>query len=661
MKHSANKSGRSILILAAAVTAALAGTARGQTVTVYGGLTYNQTTGDGFHNAGFGPYGVPLNDNGVAIGVVDKFVGGVHKGPAGQRWDSGGSVTELATLGSDASGIIAAVPQAINLAGQIAGYSEKYVGGVDKGNRAVRWDTSGAIVELGNLGLDPGGETFSRSHAINLSGQIAGTASKYVGGVYSGTPAVRWSASGAPLELGNLGVSLDGDMNNAATAINPSGVTSGYAEKYVSGEFLGTRAVRWNASGAVLELGNLGTDPDEHTDSESVAINTAGQIAGVATKYVGGISKGPRGVRWDASGAALELGVLGTDASGNGWGYALSINNAGQTAGIVEKYQGGAFVGMRGVRWNAAGTPLELPHLGVGSNGVTHTDARWINASGQVAGSALTFSGGSFVAEHATVWNADGSVVDLNSLVSFGSGWVLTQARSISDSGWVAGLGQFDPDAGGPLDPYQRHFLISVAPANEWRNPGGGSWHTGANWSNSIAPGTASDAVFAVGTGGGYTVTVSSSTRIQNLLVPADELTVNITAGQTLAVSGAVRVGDNGTSQLTIAGSGKLELTDLHVRFGSTMTLAAGSARTLKVSSLMTSATSKLDLKDNKLIVAGGDIGTSSGSGDYDGVTGKIQSAANGGAWDGGGITTSMPDAAVGLTSLAIATADQTG
>jgi hypothetical protein len=58
-----------------------------------------------------------------------------------------------------------------------------------------------------------------------------------------------------------------------------------------------------------------------------------------------------------------------------------------------------------------------------------------------------------------------------------------------------------------------------------------------------------------------------------------------------------------------------------------------------------------LDLRDNALIVPGGDI---------EQLTARIASAYNFSAWDGDGIRTSQPDAgpALALTTLAIATAD---
>jgi hypothetical protein len=84
-------------------------------------------------------------------------------------------------------------------------------------------------------------------------------------------------------------------------------------------------------------------------------------------------------------------------------------------------------------------------------------------------------------------------------------------------------------------------------------------------------------------------------------------------------------------------------------------------AATSRVNTLIVAPGGRLDLTDNKLIVAGGDVGIFDGV-QYGGLTGHIASAYNFSAWDGDGIRTSMPDAgpAVGITTLAIATADET-
>ena len=75
------------------------------------------------------------------------------------------------------------------------------------------------------------------------------------------------------------------------------------------------------------------------------------------------------------------------------------------------------------------------------------------------------------------------------------------------------------------------------------------------------------------------------------------------------------------------------------------------------VGALSIAAGARLDLRDNKLLTttaAGNFNGTA-----YTGVQGEVQRAYNFGGWDGNGLTTSMPDAAGGITTLGVATGEQ--
>jgi autotransporter-associated beta strand protein len=93
----------------------------------------------------------------------------------------------------------------------------------------------------------------------------------------------------------------------------------------------------------------------------------------------------------------------------------------------------------------------------------------------------------------------------------------------------------------------------------------------------------------------------------------------------------------------------------VNVANGATMELASSSATpnnvVLKTPQLNVSAGGLLDVRDNKLIVTGGVVGTSNGT-TYSGLSGAIQS---------GLITTTMPDAAAGLTALGVASAADAG
>jgi autotransporter-associated beta strand protein len=82
--------------------------------------------------------------------------------------------------------------------------------------------------------------------------------------------------------------------------------------------------------------------------------------------------------------------------------------------------------------------------------------------------------------------------------------------------------------------------------------------------------------------------------------------------------------------------------------------------RVIRTPILSVTGAGRIDLTDNKLIVAGGaaSIGSAGGDGTYSGVTRLIQTGSNFGAWDGPGLVTSQGDALNGLTTLGIATAD---
>jgi hypothetical protein len=282
--------------------------------------------------------------------------------------------------------------------------------------------------------------------------------------------AVRWDASGtAATELELLGLFF----NSEGTAINNAGVVVGWVSKYdSSGEYKGNRAVRWDAWGTVVtELDNLGTGASGGTWTRANDINATGTAVGYAEKHDAGVSKGYRAVRWDASGtAATELGVLGF--SGNfdvTESYAVAINDAGAAVGYTSKYDGsGVYMGERAVRWDASGTAaIELGNLGTDASGYTETNIYAINDAGIAVGYADDYDdSGTNLGERAVFWGLNGDAVDLNTLIDPVSGWTLTQAHAISNTGWIGGSGLFDPDGAGGQESYARLFLLQLPAPN---------------------------------------------------------------------------------------------------------------------------------------------------------------------------------------------------
>jgi hypothetical protein len=83
---------------------------------------------------------------------------------------------------------------------------------------------------------------------------------------------------------------------------------------------------------------------------------------------------------------------------------------------------------------------------------------------------------------------------------------------------------------------------------------------------------------------------------------------------------------------------------------------------TLLVGSPFTIAAGKrLDLTHGKMVLSKTPLGTVDATGTYTSAQGLVQSGYHGGAWDGPGLVTSMPDAQAdrGITTLAVATADE--
>jgi hypothetical protein len=428
-----------------------------QPMVVAGSPSYDSATGAGFETVGR----AAVNSSGTAVGNSTHYYAAPPPplGDRAVRWDaSGTAATVLDNLGTNAGGFTNARANAVNDADTAVGYSEKYIANIDVGQRAVRWDASGTIAtELGNLGLSAEGLTNAEAKAVNNAGIAVGYSNKYVEGASVGWRAVHWDASGtAATELGNLGT--DGSGNTYATAfdVNDAGTAVGNSEKFVAGADVGNRAVRWNASGVPTELQGLGTR-GEIAFANANAVNDVGTAVGYAFKYVLGNNVGQRAVRWDASGStATELENLGVDV-GDGSTYAVAnaVNHAGTAVGLSAKYVGGKLIGGRAVRWDASGSvATELGNLGTDARGFTNAYAFAVDDAGSAVGYCEKYVAGIDVGSRAVMWGLDGAAIDLNDLGVVANppdgSWLLTEANAITNNGWVAGVGWFTPTGGSP-------------------------------------------------------------------------------------------------------------------------------------------------------------------------------------------------------------------
>ena len=299
-------------------------------------------------------------------------------------------ITDLGTLGGSFSQGFG-----VNDAGQVAGLA--YTGS----NLSVRAAQvlSGKFQDLGGLGGDG-----AFSSAINAGGQQTGTAS------LSGNAARHAfrSGSGGLEDLKTLG-----GTDSRGLGINDLGDVAG-----ASGLAGDTAEHAFLARGNVLsDLGTLGG-----TNSQANDVNSAGQ----ATGYADLADRTFHAVIWQNS-QVTDLGVLPGGVYSEGFGISAD--------GTVVGYSTTASGQHHATLWLPGQAARDLGTLG-GSYSIGYA----VNASGQVAGTA------SNAAElgRASVWKGD-APTDLNTQILPqllpNNGWVLTEARGISDSGNITGVG----------------------------------------------------------------------------------------------------------------------------------------------------------------------------------------------------------------------------
>lgn len=440
-------------IPAVIVVASLAGPLNAQFIPIYGPRP--ATAGVEF-DAFLAPH---VNRFGVAAGSTLPIQAGVGHGTFGVTWrDSPFPATVLQDLGLDYLGGTETTVLGLNDAGTAVGSITKYTPGpdyFDNGIAAVRWDTAtGSATELQYLGVfNPDLAGYAEAFAINNQGTTVGTAMQFdENGFQVSYPlAVAWPAgSNVPQKLGALANGLS--EVSEANAISDNGTIVGFASYFdESGQTQGFNAVvRWDSGGSPTRLNDLGRG------ATPVAVNNAGAAVGIATKILGPDEWSDVPVIWNPlSTAAVELPTLGTGSHASG--YVYDINNAGTSVGHSGKYDNeGTPIGIRPMRWSG-NVAEELPILSSDPSAYSDSEALDINNFGEAVGYSSECDEFD-CAEQAVMWRADGSIVNLNSLIDPNSGWGLHRATSISDTGWITGVGRDGSNI------YAQHtfFLIHV-------------------------------------------------------------------------------------------------------------------------------------------------------------------------------------------------------
>ena len=220
-----------------------------------------------------------LNSSGQVVGnstVYDS--NGINKGSAAFLYTNG-TLQNLGNFGADNNGKGSSFAIGINDSGQVIGDSDLYVGGHYTATDAFLY-TSGSLTDLGNFGTDPTGHGSSLPVAINAAGQVAGASDVYdANGISKGRDAFLYT-NGVLTDLGNLGTDSLGKSFSVAVGVNSAGQVIGTSKVYDSAHtFLGTDSFLYD-HGTLTALSSLLTNAAGWTGLQATAINDSGEIVG---------------------------------------------------------------------------------------------------------------------------------------------------------------------------------------------------------------------------------------------------------------------------------------------------------------------------------------------------------------------------------------------
>jgi probable HAF family extracellular repeat protein len=308
--------------------------------------------------------------------------------------------------------------------------------------------TSYTVSDLGALTGDSTSElglsTMNRGGAINKLGQTAGASSNPTADVAS------LFSNGTVTNLNTLGASV-----SLANAINDSGQIAG--EESISSDPCGCFHAFLYANGKMQNIESSALFPE---GSIAYGINKSGQVVGqgflassnfhaflysngkmVDLNPLDGYQSIARSI--NDSGEIVGSSTGSPNIPGGSWLYVNGkITNISKTNTAYFINNGGRIVGENAANHAARYSNGAWTDLG-GFSGASATIALGINASGQTIGTALfpTQSYHPFKpGKHVGLIFSNGAVIDLNTLIPSNSGFTITDATAINDSGQIAGV-----------------------------------------------------------------------------------------------------------------------------------------------------------------------------------------------------------------------------
>lgn len=300
---------------------------------------------------------------------------------------AGYSVVDLGSLGNGS------VAFGINSKGHVTG--EFFINLTQA--EAFLWTPTGGMQDLGLL---PGG-TFSVGLAVSDSDEVVG----YADGTGFKQHAFLWTASGGMQDLGTLGPVANASF---AYGIDDAGRIVGGAYKDKFSEY----STAW-INGSLRTL-----SPTSFGEARAIS-TTAGYVAGLGNKG--------DAIVWKRSAGFTDLGRL----PGGNISFAYGVNNLGDAVGYSDF--GDPAHNTTAFFWSPSTAMISM-----GTLGGNPSEAQGINDQCIAVGWSIIFN---TIDEDAFVWSQPSGIIDLNTLLPPGSGWILTNAYAINASGQIVGQG----------------------------------------------------------------------------------------------------------------------------------------------------------------------------------------------------------------------------
>lgn len=314
---------------------------------------------------------------------------------------------------------------ALNAAGQVVGYAQRYSGTAIRGQSAWFYDGSSTR----EIGLTDAGHTrgdgtqynavavYAGAGAFNAAGQIAGYASRYNGLTSAGQSA--WFYDGnTTQEIGLIDAGhtrSDGHQQNVAYNLSAAGQVVGLADRYNGSSLAGRNAWVFNGS-STQQIGltsGIHTRGDGYQYAYVRGQNAAGKVAGESIAY-GGMTEVGNSAWLYNGGSTQQIGLTGTrhtnSSTATHYNRVIALNDAGHVIGDAVQYDGAVFSGRSAWVYNGSSTQeIGLTDAFHSQSGFQNNYASVLNADGQVAGLAERYLSPTGPVSGTSAWVYDGS------------------------------------------------------------------------------------------------------------------------------------------------------------------------------------------------------------------------------------------------------------